>query len=466
MTLPQNTPLNKNLDIAAIVARDTAHHFHPFTDHKSFHAAGGARIITHADGAWIWDGNGRKYFDAMAGLWCVNVGYGRKELAEAAYHQMRDLPYYNTFFQSSTVPATELAAKISSLMPGRFNQVFFVNSGSEANDTIVRLVRYYWQLKGQPERNVFISRDRAYHGSTMASASFGGMEGMHAQGGLPLPGFEHIMRPDWFELGGDMDRDDFGLKAARALEERILQIGPDKVAAFIGEPIQGAGGVLIPPQSYWPEVQKICKKYGILLIADEVICGFGRTGNWWGFETFDIEADIVPMAKGLSSGYLPIGAVAVADHVMQTVVEKGGEFAHGYTYSGHPASCAVALANIRLIEQENLVDHVRELAPYLKDQMMSLADHPVVGEVRTCGFMGAIELVRNKKTRARFDDPGRVGAICRDHIMDAGAIMRPCWDTMVFSPPLCITKAEIKDWCQMTQKALDSTWQDVKAEAD
>ncbi len=454
----------KNLNIEELVAKDTAHHLHPFTDHKSLHAEGGARMITHADGAWIWDGNGNKLFDAMAGLWCVNIGYGRKELAEAAYRQMLDLPYYNTFFKTSTVPATELAAKVSSLMPDRFKQIFFVNSGSEANDTIVRLVRHYWALKGKPYRKVFISRRRGYHGSTMISASLGGMEAMHGQGGLPLPDIAHVMEPDWFQLGGDMGREDFGLHAARDLENKILKVGPENVAAFIGEPIQGAGGVIIPPKTYWPEVQRVCRKYGILIVADEVICGFGRTGNWWGFETLNIEPDIVPMAKGLSSGYLPIGAVAVSDTIMSDFVEHGGEFFHGYTYSGHPAACAVALENIRIMQDEALVDHVRQLSPYLNEALGALSDHPIVGEVRTQGFLGAIELVRDKQTRERFAELGRVGGLCRDHCISNGLIMRACWDTMVFSPPFCIGRSEIDEWAVRARKALDATYDDVRSE--
>jgi putrescine aminotransferase len=339
--------MNKNLNIEELVAADTAHHFHPFTDHKSFHGEGGARVITHAKGVHIWDGKGNKMFDAMAGLWCVNVGYGRKELAEAAYRQMLDLPYYNTFFKTTTVPATQLAEKVASLLPDNFNQVFFVNSGSEANDTMVRFMRRYWEMKGQPERMHFIARHRAYHGSTCASASLGGMSAMHAQGGLPLPGFHHVLEPDWFQHGGGMSPEEFGLKAAKEVEAKILELGADKVAAFVGEPIQGAGGVIMPPDTYWPYVQKVCREHGIPIVADEVICGFGRTGQWFGHQTLGIEPDVVIMAKGLSSGYLPIGAVAVADHLIEEFFEHGGEFFHGYTYSGHPVASAVALENLR-----------------------------------------------------------------------------------------------------------------------
>ena len=456
----------KNLNVAELVAHDIAHHFHPFTDHKSFHAEGGPRMITHAKGVWIWDADGNKMLDAMSGLWCVNIGYGRSELAEAAYRQMLDLPYYNTFFKTSTVPATRLAEKVSSLLPERFKQIFFVNSGSEANDTMVRFLRYYWQVMGKPYRKVFISRTRGYHGSTMASASLGGMAGMHNQGGLPLPGFEHVMQPDWFSLGHDMSRDEFGLKAAREVEKKILEVGPENVAAFVGEPIQGAGGVIIPPKTYWPEVERICRKYGILIVADEVICGFGRTGQWFGHQTMGFNPDIVIMAKGLSSGYLPIGAVAIADHLIKDFFAKGGEFVHGYTYSGHPAACAVALENIRIMEDEKLIDRVHDLAPYLKEKLSALAAHPIVGEVRTEGFIGAIELVANKKTRGRFAGEGRVGTICRDRCFANGLIMRACWDTMVFAPPFCIEKGEIDEWAGLARTALDETHARIKNEVE
>lgn len=454
----------KNLNISELVALDSTHHFHPFTDHKSFRAEGGARVMTHADGVWIWDANGNKLLDGMSGLWCVNVGYGRKELAEAAYRQMLDLPYYNTFFKTTTVPATELAAKISSLMPKRFKTIFFTNSGSESNDTIVRFLRHYWKLKGKPYRNQFIARSRGYHGSTMIAASLGGMQGMHDQGGLPLPGFHHVQQPHWFDFGGDKSPEEFGLEAAQAVEKKILEVGPDNVAGFIGEPIQGAGGVIIPPSTYWPEVQRICRKYGVPIIADEVICGFGRTGNWWGFETMGFEPDIVPMAKGLSSGYLPIGAVAFSDDLMNDFFELSGDFNHGMTYAGHPVAAAVALANIKILEDEKLVERTREIGPYFNQALASLNDHPIVGETRSVGLIGAFELTSHKPTRARFAESGRVGTICRNHSMANGLIMRACWDTMVVAPPLVISRKEIDELVRLARLTLDATYKDVKHE--
>ena len=454
----------KNINIAEVVQHDIAHHFHPFTDHKAFHAAGGPRVITQADGVYIWDGKGNKILDAMSGLWCVNIGYGRKELADVAYRQMLDLPYYNTFFKTTTVPATELATKISSLLPKRFQHIFFTNSGSEANDTIVRFVRHYWKLKGKPYRQHFIARTRGYHGSTMVAVNLGGMSGMQGQGGTLFPGFHHVQQPHWFDFGGDKTPEEFGLDAAADLEKKIIEVGPDNVAAFIGEPIQGAGGVLIPPSTYWPEVQRICKKYGILIIADEVICGFGRTGNWWGFQSLGFEPDIVAMAKGLSSGYQPIGAVAISDALTKDFFELGGDFNHGMTYAGHPVAAAVALKNIEIIEDEKLVERVAELAPYFAKGLASLNDHSIVGETRSMGLIGAIELSKNKTKRTRFHDSGRVGTICRDHCFANNLVMRACWDTMVLAPPFTIKKKEIDEIVRLARVALDATYADVKGE--
>jgi putrescine---pyruvate transaminase len=275
---------------------DREHYLHPFTDSKALHARG-SRVIVRAEGVYLYDSDGQRILDGMAGLWCVNVGYGRRELAEVAYRQMLELPYYNSFFMSAHPPAIELSRQLAELTPAQFNKVFYTGSGSEANDTVVRMVRHYWATLGQPERKVIISRQNAYHGSTMAGASLGGMAFMHAQGGLPIPDIEHICQPYWFGEGGDLSPDEFGRRAAQALAERIEQVGPERVAAFIGEPIQGAGGVIIPPDTYWPEIQRICDHYGILLVADEVICGFGRLGSWFGSEHFGIRPDLMPIGR-------------------------------------------------------------------------------------------------------------------------------------------------------------------------
>jgi len=445
-------------------ALDRQHYLHPFTDFKSLHARG-ARVIVKAEGVYLYDSDGQRILDGMAGLWCVNVGYGRRELAEAAYRQMLELPYYNSFFQTAHPPAIELARRLVELTPPQFNRVFFTGSGSEGNDTVVRLVRRYWDLMGQPQRKVIISRVNAYHGSTMAGASLGGMAFMHEQGGLPIPDIVHIPQPYWYGEGGELAPAEFGLRAARALEQKILELGADRVAAFIGEPIQGAGGVIIPPDSYWPEIQRICDRHGILLVADEVICGFGRTGYWFGSELYGIRPDLMTLAKGLSSGYLPIGAVMVADRVADVLIERGGEFAHGYTYSGHPVACAVASANLALIEQEDLVRRTREeTGPYLAARWRELAEHPLVGEARSVGLIGALELVRDKSRRQFFDKRGEVGTICRDFCFQNGLIMRAVRDTMIISPPLVITLGQIDELAAKARRCLDLTLERCRAD--
>lgn len=438
-------------------ALDAAHYLHPFTDHGAL-SRKGTRVITRAEGVYLYESDGRKIIDGMSGLWCVNLGYGRRELADAAYQQMLELPYYNSFFQVAHPPAIELARLLVEVTPPQFTHVFFTGSGSEANDTVVRTVRRYWDVMGQPQRTVIISRTNAYHGSTMAGASLGGMAPMHAQGGLPIPGIVHIRQPYWYGEGGDFSPEEFGLIAARALEEKILEIGPERVGAFIGEPIQGAGGVIIPPSTYWPEIQKIVDRYGILLIADEVICGFGRTGRWFGSEYFGIRPDLMPIAKGMSSGYLPIGGLMVGERVAQAMIEKGGDFNHGFTYSGHPAACAVACAAINILRSERIVERVHEnVGPYLQKRWRELSDHPLVGEARCVGLIGALELVRDKARRTFFAEPGDVGTVCRDICIGNGLVMRAVRDTMIIAPPLVITHDEIDELIEKARKSLDMT---------
>jgi putrescine aminotransferase len=441
---------------------DGQHHIHPFTDHKALMEKG-TRIITRADGVYLWDSEGNKILDGMAGLWCVNVGYGRQELVDAATDQMQELPYYNNFFQTTHPPAIELSKALVDISPSQFNHVFFTNSGSEANDTVVRMVRHFWALEGKPEKTVIISRENAYHGSTVAGSSLGGMKGMHAQGGI-LHDIEHIAQPYWYRSGSEMDPEEFGLKTAQALEIRIKEIGEDRVAAFIAEPVQGAGGVIIPPVSYWPEIQRICKKYGILLIADEVICGFGRLGEWFGSEYFDIEADLMPIAKGLSSGYLPIGGLMVGDRVTETVINKGSDFNHGFTYSGHPAACAVALENIRILKDEKIIEKAKnELSPYLQKKWLALGDHPLVGEARGVGMVGALELVKDKNTKTSYPSDQNVGTICRDFCFNNGLIMRAVGDAMIICPPLVISHSEINELIEKAKLCLDLTWEKINS---
>ena len=450
-------PTRRNYDNAALKRLDGAHHLPAQADYKVIAEQGGSRIITHALGCMIYDAEGNALLDGMAGLWCVDVGYGREELARAAYEQMMELPYYNTFFKTATPPAVQLAAKIAEKMGGGLSHVFFNNSGSEANDTILRLVRHYWALKGEPKRQIFISRWNAYHGSTVAGASLGGMKAMHAQGGLPIPGIEHVMQPYQFGEGFGEDPKAFAQRAVDAIEERILAVGPQNVAAFIGEPVQGAGGVIIPPEGYWPAVEALCRKYGILLICDEVICGFGRLGRWFGHHHFGVKPDLIAMAKGLSSGYLPISATGVADHIVQVLREKGGEFVHGFTYSGHPVAAAVALKNIEIIEREGLVERTAEdTGPYLTKLLEPLKAHPVVGEARSLGLIGAIEIVAKKGTNTRFTAEGGAAAIIlRDICIRNGLMVRAIRDSIVFCPPLVITHAELDRFADILKRSLD-----------
>jgi putrescine aminotransferase len=445
---------------------DSRHYMHPFTDHKQLGEKGGSRIITRADGVYIYDSEGHQILDGMAGLWCVNLGYGRTELVDAATAQMKELPYYNSFFQCTHPPAIELSELLSELSPDNFNHVFFTGSGSEANDTQIRLIRRYWDLQGQRERMTIIARKNAYHGSTLGGASLGGMSAMHDQMVLPVPGIVHIEQPYQFELGKGLSAEEFGLQQARLLEEKILEIGSDKVAAFIGEPVQGAGGVIIPPDSYWPEIQRICDQYGILLVADEVITAFGRLGEWFGSTRFGMRPDLISFAKGVSSGYLPLGGVLVGDRVADTVIAKGGEFAHGYTYSGHPAACAVALATLRILQEEGIVERVRDhVEPYFHDRWASLAEHPIVGEARSIGLVGAIEIVQDKATRERFRKDLGAGTQCRDFCVDNGLVMRAVGDTMIVSPPLIVELKHIDELVEKAWKCLDLTAESLAAAA-
>ncbi len=459
------TPTNP-LTTKSIQALDSAHFIHPFTDHGDL-ATRGARVIAKADGIYVWDSEGEKLLDAMSGLWCVNVGYGRKPLADVAYQQMMTLPFYNSFFQTTNEPAVRLAARLAALAPkvdGRsFEHVFYSSSGSESNDSNVRMVRRYWDLLGQPQRKVIISRHNAYHGSTMAGASLGGMSGMHAQGDLPIPNITHIEQPYFFDNGlpGE-SAEEFGLRAARWLEAKILEVGPDKAAAFIAEPIQGAGGVIIPPTTYWPEIQRIVDKYGILLISDEVICAFGRLGHWFAYEKFGYKPDLVTFAKAVTSGYIPLGGVMVGDRVAKVLIEKGGEFNHGYTYSGHPVACAVALANLDIMEAEQLPQRVRgEMGAYLARRYAELNEHPLVGLAETSGFVAGLVLVKNKQTRERFDPDDAVGMVCRGHCFRNGLIMRAVGDRMIIAPPLIMTPGDIDEMMRLIRLALDLTLREL-----
>lgn len=448
---------NASSETLRLRALDLAHHMHPFADHQELVAEGGTRVITRAEGCYIYDSDGEKLLDGMGGLWCVNIGYGRKELVEAAARQMAELPYYNTFFKTTTPAVVELAAELATVAPNDLNRVFFANSGSEANDTNIRLAQLYWIRQGQPRKKAFISRRYAYHGTSIGSGSLTGLTAMHDIPAQPMPDVYHAPAPFWWSEGRGQTPEEHCAAALKGLEDTIAQVGPENIAAFIGEPVQGAGGVITPPPGYWARVQEICRENDILLIADEVICGFGRTGSWFGSQTYDIKPDIITIAKGLSSGYMPISGSMFGDRVADVLMEKPGRMSHGYTYSGHPVAAAVALENVRILKHEGIVERVgSDTGPYFQARLRELLDHPLVGEVRGVGLMAAVELTHDKEGRTPVTPLSSLATPVRNLCFQTGLTTRAVRDCLVFSPPLIITRTEI-DWLvDRLRKNLDS----------
>ena len=445
---------------------DAAHHIHPFTQTEAL-SREGARVITRAKGIYLWDSEGERLIDGMSGLWCVQIGYGNREVAQAGYEALKQLPYYNHFFKTTNPWTVELAARLSAVLPEGHTRLLFADSGSEANDTALKLIRYYWNLKGRPEKKIHLSRQLSYHGVTMAAASLSGLTPMHSQFDLPFPGFEKVPAPYWYGARnagyGDIDADEFGYVVAREMEEKIKQIGPDRIASFSAEPVQGAGGLIVPPRTYWPEVMRICRQYDILFHADEVITGFGRTGEWFGSFTYDLQPDIITMAKGLSSGYQPISAVSLGPRMGDAIASAKEELVHGYTYSGHPVASAVALKNLEVLKRDRLVERVKKtIGPYFQRRVReTFADHPLIGEVRGVGMLAAMELVQDKKQRRGFPKPGAAGTICRDHCFANGLVMRAIRDTMVLAPPLIITEKQTELLLRKAQLCIDLTAKDL-----
>jgi len=448
--------MTTKLDTAKLRQLDQAHHLHPFTNLRKYSQQGG-RIITRAEHVYIYDSDGNRMLDGMSGLWCCNLGYSQTTIKDAIYAQLQELPYYNNFFQCANEPAVELARALVEVTPAQFNHVFFTNSGSEANDTNLRLIQRYYNLLGKPEKNLIISRRNAYHGSTIAAASLGGMSAMHQQT-KGLHYIHHINQPHWFEGGADEDPNTFGLRVARELEQKIDELGENRVAAFIAEPVQGAGGVIIPPPSYWPEIKRICRERDLLLIMDEVICGFGRTGNWFGCQTYDLEPDLMTFAKAVTNGYIPLGGVMVGDKVADVLLSHDGEFAHGLTYSGHPAACAAGIATLQVLRKKKIIEAAAtKLAPYFQERLQTLRDHRIVGEVRGIGMLGAVELVRDKHSRERLA-PDAAGAVyCRNQANAGGLMVRQTGDAMITAPPLICNRREIDNLVAMLGVALDET---------
>jgi putrescine aminotransferase len=447
-------------------ALDAAHHIHPFSNAGAL-IREGVRVITRADGVYLWDSDGHRLIDAMSGLWCVQVGYGNRELADAGYEALKTLPYYNHFFKTTNPWTVELAAKLATLLPEGHKYILFANSGSEANDSALKLIRYYWNRRGKPQRKIHLSREYSYHGVTMAAASLSGLTPMHPQWDLPLPGFAKVPTPYWFGAQaagyGDIGPEEFGVLMADRLEARIRELGPEHVASFSAEPVQGAGGLIFPPATYWPEVQRICREYDVLLHIDEVITGFGRVGEWFGSDTYAIAPDIITMAKGLSSGYQPISAVSLGSKMAEILLSANEELVHGFTYSGHPVAAAVSLKNLEVIERLALIPRVKHsIGPYLQRRLReAFVAHPLVGEVRGHGMLAAIELVPDKPQRRFFPRDIDVGTRCRNYCFASGLVMRAIRDTMVLAPPLITSEAEIEEIVGKAKEAIDLTARDL-----
>jgi len=439
-------------------ARDVAYFLHPYTNAKA-HEEQGPMIIERGQGVYVYDDAGKAYIEAMAGLWCASLGFDEKRLVKAATAQLEKLPYYHTFAHKAHLPGIDLAERLIQLAPVPMSKVFFCSSGSEANDTVIKLVWYYNNARGRHAKKKFISRIKGYHGVTVASASLTGTPVNHPGFDLPLAGFKHTSNPHYYRFGQEGEsEEDFATRMANDLEQMILEEGPETVAAFIAEPIQGAGGVIVPPATYFEKIQAVLKKYDVLMVADEVICGFGRTGNFWGSQTVGIKPDILSCAKALSSSYLPISAVMMTDEVYQPIAQASadlGVLGHGYTYSAHPVCAAVALETLKIYEERDIVGHVQAVAPRFLERLHALGAHPLVGETRGRGLMGALEIVSDKATRAPFDPKAGAGMLAYKAAAEHGLIVRNIGDTVAFTPPLIINESQIDEMFDKMHKALD-----------
>ncbi|MFY0728624.1 aspartate aminotransferase family protein [Pseudomonas sp. NFX15] len=441
-------------------AADAAHHIHAFVDQKALNDEG-PRVMVRGERLHLWDNDGRRYLDGMSGLWCTNLGYGRKDLALAASQQLEQLPYYNMFFHTTHPQVIELSELLFSLLPGHYSHAIYTNSGSEANEVLIRTVRRYWQVLGKPEKKIMIGRWNGYHGSTLAATALGGMKFMHEMGGM-IPDIEHIDEPYFFAHEGNLTPAEFGLRAAQQLEAKILELGADKVAGFIAEPFQGAGGMIFPPESYWPEIQRICRQYDVLLCADEVIGGFGRTGEWFAHEYFGFEPDTLSIAKGLTSGYIPMGGLILSKKMASVLVEQGGVFAHGLTYSGHPVAAAVAIANLKALRDEGVVTRVKDdIGPYLQQCLREVfGKHPLVGDIQGTGMVAALQLAEDKDTRKRFANENDIAWRCRTIGFEEGVIIRSTLGRMIMAPALIASREEVDELIAKTLKAMDRTAQE------
>ncbi|MEX2449999.1 MAG: aspartate aminotransferase family protein [Rhodospirillales bacterium] len=450
--------IEKRLNSAA--SRDIAYHLHPFTNLKA-HEEEGSLIIARGEGVRVFDVDGNSYIEGMAGLWCTALGFSEERLIKAAEKQMRTLPFYHSFNSKASDVIGALAQEIIDLAPVPMSKVFFANSGSEAIDTAIKIVRYYNNALGRPKKKKLIARMKAYHGVTVASASLTGLPNNHRDFDLPMDGVLHTDCPHHYRYANEGESEaEFSTRLAESLERLINQEGPDTIAAFFAEPVMGAGGVIVPPETYFEKIQPILDKHDILLIADEVICGFGRTGNWWGSQTYDMKPDMITMAKALTSGYVPMSALMVSEKIydaMKTESEKIGLFAHGFTYGSHPLAAAVGLEALSIYKERNIIEHIRDVAPVLQNGLRRFADHPLVGEARGVGLVGAVEIVENKETKAPFAPARGVMPYLIQRAQAHGLIVRMIADCVAFSPPLVINTAEIEEILAAFGKALDDT---------
>ncbi|WP_426960106.1 aspartate aminotransferase family protein [Muricoccus radiodurans] len=448
-------------------ARDIAYHLHPQTN-LTRHEAIGPVVMVRGNGVHVYDDAGREYLDAMSGMWSASLGFSDQRLTAAAARQMERLPYYQTFAHRSTEPATELAETLIRLSPVPMSKVLFQSSGSEANDTSIKLAWYWAHATGRPGKRKIISRRRAYHGTTIASASLTGLPHLHSLFNLPLDGFLHLTTPHHYREGLPGESEEaFATRLAEELEALILREGADTIAAFFAEPVMGTGGVLTPPATYFQKVQAVLRRHDILFVADEVICGFGRTGNWWGCQTYGLEPDMITCAKALSASYAPISAILLSESIYQAMkrnADQVGVFGHGFTYGGHPVAAAVALETLRIYEGDNLIEHAANVGGRLQEGLRRLADHPMVGEVRGVGLMAAVEVVRDRETRAAFDPAAKVGAEVQRLAQEEGLIARALGDSLCFAPPLITTESEVDVILARFGRALDRTLEWVDAQ--
>jgi len=439
-------------------ARDIAYYLHPYTN-LSVHEKEGPLIITRGEGVYVYDDGGKRYIEGLGGLWCASLGFSEERLVEAALRQMRKLPFYHTFGAKSSEPGIELAERLLAMAPVPMSKVFFANSGSESNDTAVKLIWYYHNAIGKPEKKKIIARLRGYHGVTVAAASLTGLPNNHRDFDLPIARILHTDCPHHYRYGkpGESE-EDFATRLAESLEALILKEGPETVAGFFAEPVMGGGGVIPPPKTYFEKVQKVLKKYDVLFVADEVICGFGRTGNMFATQTYSLQPDMITIAKQLSAAYMPIAGLMINEKIYRALVsesEKIGIFAHGFTYGGHPVPAAVALETLKIYEERQTVSHVQRVAPHFQRRLRELGQHPLVGEARGVGLMGGLELVKNKSTREPFAPSDGVGPYAAKLALENGVITRGMIDTLGFSPPLIITEREIDELFDAVKRALD-----------